>query len=119
MWTDSGDCSVPRLSALALWLVALAFCSGSLAGEAAKPKVQHAATSAASTNLLIEPPGCLSEILPSPVSFSHHHDVFHAPEEVGNARFHRRGGLDAGVDLHEVVDHEVEAHGVHVVLQLL
>ena len=49
----------------------------------------------------------------------HHHDVFHAPQEVSHARFHGWRGLDALMNLHEVVDHEVEADRVHVVLQLL
>lgn len=49
----------------------------------------------------------------------HQHDVFHAPQKICDARFHRWSGLDGLVNPHEVVDHEVEADRMHVVLQLL
>ena len=48
----------------------------------------------------------------------HHHDIVHVPQASSNARFHRMCCLDGLVNLHEVVDHEIEADCVHVVFQL-
>lgn len=41
------------------------------------------------------------------------------PQEVCNASLHRWCCLDGLVNPHKVIDHEIEADRVHVVLQLL
>ena len=49
----------------------------------------------------------------------HVHDVFHRPLDRRDAGRNGRRGLHGAVNLHEVVDHEIEADRVHVVLNLL
>lgn len=44
-----------------------------------------------------------------PHRLRHHHDIFHAPEVGCNTRLHLWRGLDGLANLHEVVNHEVEA----------
>ena len=52
-------------------------------------------------------------------SLRHHHDIFHGPQKIRHARFHRGPCLDGRVNLHEVVDHEIERNRVHVVFEFL
>ena len=52
-------------------------------------------------------------------SLGHHYDVFHAPKVGCNPCLHSRCGLDAAVNLHEVVDHVMQRNRVHVVSNFL
>lgn len=50
-------------------------------------------------------PAAAGFLLPNRVH--HHHDIFHAPQKIRYARLHCRRRLDRLVNLHEVVDHEI------------
>ena len=48
----------------------------------------------------------------------HHQNFLHGPMNLGDSGRNRWRGLDRAVDLHKVVDHEVERDRMHVLLDL-